>query len=153
MRRGPLTGTLSLLSCLNHVTAPHQHHVVQASEIAYSRSVLFQCTIHFCVVFPNRLDCRIYEAKIPTHISFFPIFRITLTFPSTFKTSLLFFTLALLSRYQSAVNCRGRNVREQLHIQRELPFLVIFWARNSCSNLKDKRTCPLKDEEMLEFSK
>jgi hypothetical protein len=79
--------------------------------------------------------------------------RIASTFLSTFKTSLLFVTVVLLSRYQSTVNCRGRNLRVQLHIQSELPFLVIFWAWNLCSYLTDNRTCPLKDEEILEFSK
>ena len=40
----------------------------------------------------------------------FSTVRITLTFPSTLKTFLLFATVAMLTRCQSPVNCRGRKI-------------------------------------------
>jgi len=36
--------------------------------------------------------------------------RITVTSPATLKTFLLFMTEAMLSHYQSAINCSGRNI-------------------------------------------
>jgi len=38
--------------------------------------------------------------------------RISLAFPSTLKTFLLSVTVAMFSRYQSAVNCNSRNTEE-----------------------------------------
>jgi len=80
MKREPLKGTLSLL-------------------------------FWFC--FPNRLDRRIYETKFPKHVSFvFPlsICCITVAFPSTLKTILLFMALSLLLCYQSRVNRSSRKI-------------------------------------------
>jgi len=39
----------------------------------------------------------------------FSVCHITLTFPSTLKSFLVFVTVAMLSLYQSPVNCRNRN--------------------------------------------
>ena len=80
MRTGPLTGTFSLLSCLNYFKkglidiTPFRH-----SKSLYSPSVLFTGTNNFGSVFPNPLDRRIYVTKFPTHLSFiFSIFSISL---------------------------------------------------------------------------
>ena len=40
----------------------------------------------------------------------FDFYRITLAFPSTLKTFLLFVTVVILSRYQSPTNCRSRKL-------------------------------------------
>ena len=47
-------------------------------------------------------------------LSPFSICHITLIFPLTLSTFLLFVTVAMLSRYQSPVNCRSRNTEDNL---------------------------------------
>ena len=55
------------------------------------------------MVFPHRFDCRIHTTKFLTHESFlFPIFYLLYHFktsPAMLKTSLMFMTVAMLSRY------------------------------------------------------
>ena len=59
-----------------------------------------------------------------TSAFFFPfsVFRITLTFPSTLKTFLLFVTVAMLSRSHSRVNCRCRIVKGNFTHKMSLSF-------------------------------
>jgi len=91
------------------------------------------------VLFPNRLDRRIYETKFPTYVSFiFPlsVCRITVTFPSTLKPFFLFVTVTILSRYQSPLNSRSRNVRTTLLPKWITVTLVDLQAYYLCSCLK-----------------
>jgi hypothetical protein len=63
----------------------------------------------------------------------FSVCRITLTFRSTLKTFLLLVTVALLSRYQCAVNCSSRNAEGKFtHAQSELPLLLSFSRSGIC---------------------
>jgi hypothetical protein len=86
---------------------------------------------------------------------FFPfsICCVTCTFPLMLKTFLLFMTVAMLSHYQSPVNCRGRNVEENImhkvnyHYYCHFPGLEFMYLPESIG------ACPLKDKEMVEFSK
>jgi len=88
------------------------------SKFLYSRSVLIKRTNHFGSAFTRRLDRRIYDKKF-RHMSAFPfpfsICRITLNLPSTLKAVLLFVTVAMLSRYQSHVDCRGTNFTQKVN--------------------------------------
>ena len=114
MRRGPLTGTVPLLSCLNHFKhSPIDVTSFRLSKSLYPRCALFQRTNNCGSVFPNPLDRRIYVTKFPTHVSFlfpFSICRITLTVPLTFKTVPFLVNAATLSRYSRNVesNCRHK---------------------------------------------
>jgi len=57
---------------------------------------------------------RIYESRFSSHVNFlfpFSISCITLTFPWTLTTFLLFVTVAMLSRDQSAVKCAAETYR------------------------------------------
>jgi len=85
------------------------------SKSLYSRPALFKRSDNFGFVFTNLLDRRIYESKFRTNVSFgfflqFCISLITFTFPSTPETFLLFVTVAMLLRHQSAVSCSSRNL-------------------------------------------
>jgi len=77
--------------------------------------------VHFCstalinlvLIFTDSLNGRIYETEFPTQVSFlvFPysISRVTLNFPPTLKTFVLYVSVAILSRYQSPVSYGSRN--------------------------------------------
>jgi hypothetical protein len=114
MRRGPLTGTVSRLSCLNHFKQrPIDVTSLRLSKSLYPRCAVFHRTNNCGSVFPNPLDRRIYVTKFPTHVSFlfpFSMRRITLTVPLTFRTALFLVTVAMLSRYSRNVesNCRHK---------------------------------------------
>jgi hypothetical protein len=56
----------------------------------------------------------------------------TLTFPSTLRTFLLFITVAMLSLYQSAVNCKGTKGDGKPAVLNRL-FLVLLRCRNTSS--------------------
>jgi hypothetical protein len=115
MRRWQFTGTLSLLSCLNHF--PIDVTSFRFSKSLYSLSVPFKSTTNLVLIVQM---VRIVEFTRPNsrHTSaffYFPpspfyISRISLNFPSALKTFLLFVTVAILSIYKSTVNCRSRNV-------------------------------------------
>ena len=52
---------------------PLQQHLVmllRLSKSLYSQYVTFKRTNNFGSVFPNHLNCKIYETKFPTNISF-----------------------------------------------------------------------------------
>jgi len=72
IRRGPLTGTLSLICYLNHfnIAFPASLRSCFRNRL-YSLSVLLKRTNIFCSFFTNLLNCRIYETKSPTHFSLF----------------------------------------------------------------------------------
>ena len=81
------------------------------SKLPYCPSVLFKRTNNFCTDFPNHLVCTNNETEIPTHSSFFfLLFCISVsTFTSaSLLTKTFFFTAAMLSPYQSPVNCCSR---------------------------------------------
>jgi hypothetical protein len=92
--------------------------LLRLSKSLYSRSVLIKRTNHFGSAFTRRLDRRIYD-KTFRHMSAFPfpfsICRITSNLPSTLKAFLLFVTVAMLSRYQSPVDCRSTNFTQKVN--------------------------------------
>jgi hypothetical protein len=110
-RRGPLKGTMSLLSCLHHLGSTLSTSLRTGS---HSRTVLLRHADNFGSAFSNRLERRIYETKFPTQVSFvffFPfVCRFTLTFTSTRKTSFLFMIVAILPCYQSPGKNRNTEV-------------------------------------------
>ena len=71
MRSGPLTGTLSLLFCLNH-RQPRLIDVtlIKPSKSLYFRSVLLRRSNDFGLAFLDGFDCSIYENKFPTRVIF-----------------------------------------------------------------------------------
>ena len=75
MRRGLPTGTVTSL-----LLKPQKQCLIDVAlfwlpKLLYSRSILFKHTNNFGSVFPGLLDHGIYEAKLPTHVSFvFPHF-------------------------------------------------------------------------------
>jgi hypothetical protein len=85
------------------------------SKSFYWPSAPFKHTNNFGSGLLNLLGRRMYETQFPTHVSFifppFSVTHITWNFPSTLKTFLLFVTVAMLSLYQSAVNCSSRNLQ------------------------------------------
>jgi len=104
------------------------------SKSLYSRSVLIKRTNHFGSAFTRRLDCRIYKKFRHMSAFLFPfsICRITLNLPSTLKAFLLFVTVAMLSRYQSPVDCRSTNFTQKVNYR----YYYHFQAWNVCSHLK-----------------
>ena len=112
-RRGPLTGTLSLL-----LLTALQHRLDDAtsfrlSKSLYYQSVPFKRTNNFGSVFTNLLDRRIYETKSPIHFGhffFLCLFVVSRCLFFDAQKLLLFVTVAMLSRYHSPVNCRSRKV-------------------------------------------
>ena len=61
------------------------------------------------------------------------------------KTFLCFVTAAMLSLYQSTVNCSSRNAEGNFRTK-WITVNVISQTWNLCSYLKVYRACPLKDE-------
>ena len=95
-------------------------------KLHYSLSFLFKLANNFGYVFTNHLDCRIHETKFMTHVSFlFSHFLFIVNFPLLLKIVLLFITVAMLSLYQTLVNCGSRKV-EKLHEESELLLLLLF---------------------------
>ena len=92
-----------------------------------------------------------------TSASFFPfhIYRITLTFPSVLSTFLLIVILAMLSCYQSPVNCRNRNVQGDFTRKMNYRYYSHFPGLefNLIIYLKVWRLCIPKDYEVVELSK
>jgi len=84
---------------------------------------------------------------------FFPfsICRVPLTFPATLKTFLLFVTVDMLSRFQSTVNCRGRNVEGNFTNKVNCRYSCHFTGLDLCSYLKAQRAGLLKEEKMVEL--
>jgi hypothetical protein len=88
-----------ILTCSQGSVQPTPQTSFRFQKSLYSRSVLFQRT-NFGSVFPIILDHTIYKTKFRTQASFlffpFSVRLITLTFPSTFKTLLLFNSVGML---------------------------------------------------------
>ena len=96
----------------------------------------------------------LWNSKFPVQVGLnftFIYCWITLTFLSTPENFLVFFTVAMLSRYQSPVNCRSRNLQENCSTTWITVTTVIFQTWNFCSYLRGQRTCPLKDEGVAEL--
>ena len=69
----------------------------------------------------------------------------------TLKTFLLFVTLDMLSRYQSTVNCRGRNVEGNFANKVNCRYSCHFAGLGLCSYLKTQRAGLLEEEKMAEL--
>jgi hypothetical protein len=79
-----------LKQCLINVTS------FKLSKLLYSRLVLFKLTDNCGSVFLDCWDCRIFEIKFPTHVSFFLPFCICrITFPFDAKSPPLFVTVPI----------------------------------------------------------
>ena len=68
MRRGPLTGTWSLLLLKPFKQRLTDVNSFRLSKPLCSRSVLFKRAVNFGSVFPNRLFRGDYDTKFPTTI-------------------------------------------------------------------------------------
>jgi len=143
MWRGPLTGTLSLLCCWNHLSS------------ASSTSLLSGFRIRF-ILDPLR-------SNAPLILVSFPISHITSNFPSTLKIFLFLVTVVMLALNRSVVNCRignvERNFRHKVSCSRDLRssgmlrnvewYLPTFRDNLSVPSSRDKQcqtvaTLPLK---------
>jgi len=117
MRRWPFAGTLSRLSCLNHVLIDSTSF--RLSKSLYSLCVPFKRTTNLVLLVQTvwmveftRQNFRHTSAFFFIPFFIFYISRISLNFPSALKTFLLFVTVAILSLYKSNVNCRSRQVED-----------------------------------------
>jgi len=107
---------LSLLSCLNHLTSSSstslrscfRNRFILDSFCSNARKSLVMYLQIVWIVEFTRLNSRHPSAL------FFPfsMCRVTLSFPSTFKTFLLFLTVAMPSCHQPPLNCRSRHVED-----------------------------------------
>jgi hypothetical protein len=118
VRRRLLTSTLSLLSCVNHLT----QHLIDVTlfrllKSLYSPSFVFKRTNNFGSLLPNSLECRIYENKFRTrHLSFFPFFICCITFNFSFNAQNIPFICdcSCVIIIQSPANFRSRNIKEDI---------------------------------------
>jgi hypothetical protein len=105
MRWGPLTGTLSLLCCLKHLGSP----------LLIALHSGFRCRF---ILYPFCSNALIIWGFLYIYIYFlyhpFSSSCVAWTFAVKLKTFLLSMTVAMFSHYQSPVNCRSRNVEENL---------------------------------------
>ena len=140
MKRGPPTGILSLLCCL-----PPRHFLTSLS--LYSLSVQFKRANNFGSVLPY---LWIVEFTRPnsrhTSAYFFPlsICRVTRSFCATFKTFLLFQTVAMLSRYQSPLICSSRKVEGNFKHKVNYRYCCLIPGL-------EQRAWTVKSEESVEF--
>jgi hypothetical protein len=71
MRRVALIGTLSLLSCLNSLSSTLSTSLrSDFKKSQCSQCVLIKRTNNFGSVFPNRLNRKTFETKLPTQVIF-----------------------------------------------------------------------------------
>ena len=114
MRRAPLNGTLSLVSCLNQLSSTSCTSLHSGFQDYFILDLFCSNAVIILVLFFQIVGVVEFTRPNFQHIStlcfLFSVSLITLTFPLTLKTFLLFVTVAILSRYQPAVNCK-RNVR------------------------------------------
>jgi len=109
MRRGPLTGTVSLLSCLNHFSSASSTKLSSGFRNCF---ILIACPSNTLIILA--VVCQIvwiveFTRPNSRHTSGFclpfSIFHINLTFPLTLKILyFLFLAVSMLLRYQSSVN-------------------------------------------------
>jgi len=126
MKRGPLTGTLSLLSCWNHLSS--------------STSSLHSCLrSHFILH-----HFYIYEIKFLTQSSLSNNFNFFFN-----AQNLLLVTVAMLPHYQSPVNCRRRKVEGSLGTK--LRTVTISFPRPEIYiyTWKSWKACFLSDKQMV----
>lgn len=112
MRRGSLTTTLSLLSCLNHLSSAPSTPLCSGCQNYFIPNPFCSDPLIILVVF--RVICIVEFTRPNSHCTsdfFFPfsVCCVTLTFLLMLSTFLLFMTVAMLC-YRSPVNCRKRNV-------------------------------------------
>jgi hypothetical protein len=121
MRRGPVTETLSLFSCLNHLISTPLSSLLSGirNRITVdpfcSNTLIILVPFLFFFYFFGLYNLR-DQISVTSQLCFF-VCRMALTFLSTLKTFLLFVTVAMLSRCQSPVNFRYKNARGRLQAQ------------------------------------
>ena len=151
------TGTpASLICCLNHCSSVSSTSLLSGLQTPFTLDPF--CSNALIILVPS---CRIlwlaqFTRPNSRHTSaiFIPlsVCRIKATFPSTLQTFLLFATVTLLSRYQSAVNCSSTNAQGNFTHTVNYRHYWHCRAWNLCSDLKAYIACPFKDEETVEFS-
>jgi hypothetical protein len=143
MRRGLLTGTLSLLSCLNCLSSTWSmplHSCFWNSCILYlfCSNVLILLVLFFQIIW-----IIVFTRPNPWHVRFiFSIFSMSYQFSLSFNVqNLLFVTVAILSHYQSPVNCSSRNLegnfthKVNYHYHCHFPGLVFVKLAESIEGL------------------
>jgi hypothetical protein len=111
MRRGPLIGTLSLLCCLNHLSSASLMSLRSGFQNHFILDVLCSNALIILILFLQIFWIVEFTRPNSRHTSAFLFsFAICHITNFSFKTFLLFVTVAMSSRYQSPVNCRSRNV-------------------------------------------
>jgi hypothetical protein len=107
MRKELLTGTVSLLSCLNLLSSISSMSLHSGFQNRFIFNPFCSNTLTILIVFPDYLDHRIFEIKFPTHVKFsFFHFLFVISEPS-----FLYVTVVILSCKQSPVNCSSRKVK------------------------------------------
>lgn len=131
MRRGTLTGTLSILCCWNHLRSASLMSLHSGFQNHFLLEPFHSNALVILVLFLQIFWIIEFIRPNSQHTLnfFFPFFisHITLNFPSVFKT-FLFVTVTMLSVYQSSVNCWSRKVDGNF----TLPFFEFFSACVCC---------------------
>lgn len=153
MRRGSLSTTLSLLSCLNHLSSAPSTPLCSGCQNYFLLNPFCSIPLIILVVFQNRLNCRMHKTKFPVHIRFlFSISCLLCHFNFSFDTQHLPFIRDQPCYVTSLLLTAGIEMqRAPLHRKRTAVTSVILQAWNLSSYLKVQRDCPLKDEEVVEF--
>ena len=115
IRRVPLTGTfVTPLSCLNHLSSSSSTSLRSCFRNRFILNPFCSNALTNLVMFLQIIWIVEFTRPNSRHTSalFFPfsMCRVTLSFPSTLKTFLLFVTVAMLLGYQPPLNCRSRHV-------------------------------------------
>jgi len=110
MRRGPLTGTLSLLSCLKHLSNASLTPLHSGFQNCFILDPFCSNALIIWDLFSYGLY-NFWDLIPDTYQLFFSVCHIGLFFLWILKTFLLFVTIAMLSHYQSPVNCRSINIK------------------------------------------
>ena len=111
MRRESLTGTMSLLSCLNHLRRSSLTSLRPGFRNRFTFHQFRQNALIILVLFFQIIW------TFPNMEAFFRCLSCYSNYPSTLKSFISFVTLGTLSRYQSPSNYRKR--REQHYAQSE----------------------------------
>ena len=109
---------------------------------------------NFDSIYPNCLDRRVYDTKIPTSVSFSFIFSLPPLSPTPLffnhfnfffdAHSLLLVNVGLLSLYQSPVNCRSRKVEGNFMHKVNNHYCHHFQAWNLYSYMKELDGLPFQ---------
>jgi len=132
---------LSPVSCLEHLSSAIPKPLRTGSQNRFILGPFCSNALKIFVLFLQMVWIIEFTKPNSQHKSafFYPfcICRIPSTLLSMLKTFLLSMTVTLLSRYQSPVNCRRRNIKENLRHKVNYRYYCHFQAWNLCSYLKE----------------